>query len=141
MAETTKTLLSHSSRRFAVLLVILAAVSLYSFGLANRSAHLPPLEISLASTPPRGQEISAEQRQRFVNAFGVKFAAKYTGAVVVGEGMETRILRIQWAGVDRPFAASIIRVDQIISDLRDIGFKHMILTDGNKSNWDIDLKN
>lgn len=130
-----------SNKRLLLLAAILALLLAMTFGMRSKAAKLPPLEIRLSDTTPRGQEVSAEQRQRFDVNFQEKFAKKFQGSNVNLEGDGNTTLRIEWPGVDRSFAATIIEEEEIIRDLRDMGFKRLIISDGHKSTWDVDLKN
>ncbi len=130
-----------SNKRLLLLVGILVLLLTMAFGMRSKTAKLPPLEIQLSDTTPRGQEVSAEQRQRFGIIFREKFAKKFQGAKVNLEGDGNNTLRIEWSGVDRSFAATIIEEAEIIGDLRDMGFKRLIISDGHKSTWDVDLKN
>lgn len=130
-----------SNKRLLLLVGILVLLLAMAFGAQNKTAKLPPPEIRLSDTTPRGQKVSSEQRQRFRLNFQEKFSKKFHESKVDIEGDGGKTFRIEWSGVDRPFAATISETDEIINDLRDMGFKRLIICDGHKSLWDMDLKN
>ncbi|GLI37559.1 hypothetical protein KI811_07965 [Geobacter hydrogenophilus] len=130
-----------SNKRLLLLAGILVLLLSMAFGMRLKAAKLPPPEIRLTDTTPRGQGVSAEKRQRFCLNFKEKFSRKFQGSKVDVEGDGNRIFRIGWSGVDRSFAASITETAEIIKDLRDMGFKYLIISDGHKSTWNVDLKN
>lgn len=130
-----------SNKRLLLLAGILVLLLSMAFGMRSKAAKLPPTEIRLSDTTPRGQEVSAERRQRFGLNFQEKFAKKFQGSKVNLEGDGNKTLRIEWSGVDRSFAATITEAEEIIRDLRDMGFKRLVISDGHKSTWDVDLKN
>ena len=93
------------------------------------------------SGPPAGQNVTVNQRAYFAKDFGDRFRAKFGESEVWAQGMDDKTLVIKWIHVSRPYAAEFVASEEIVKDLREMGFKRLILTDGNKSNWDVDLKN
>lgn len=130
-----------SNKRLLLLGGILALTLAMAFGMGSNATKLSPIAIKLNDPTPRGQAASADQRQRFGMNFRQKFSGKFQGSKVDVEGDGSKTLRIEWTGVDRPFAATIAESGEIIDDLRELGFKHLIITDGHRSTWDVDLKN
>ncbi|ABB33269.1 hypothetical protein GeomeDRAFT_2234 [Geobacter metallireducens RCH3] len=130
-----------SNKRLLLLATILVPLLTITFGMRSKAAKLPSPEIRLSDTTPRGQEVSSEQRQRFRLNFQEKFSKKFQGSKVDLEGDGGKTFCIEWPGVDRSFAATITETGEIIKDLRDMGFTHLIISDGHKSNWNVDLNN
>lgn len=130
-----------SNKRLLLLVGILVLLLAMAFGAQNKTAKFPPPEIRLSDTTPRGQEVSSEQRQRFRLNFQEKFSKKFQGSRVDLEGDGGKTFRLEWSGVDRSFAATVTESEEIIKDLRDMGFKRLIISDGHKSTWSVDLKN
>lgn len=130
-----------SNKRLLLLVGILVLVLAMAFGVRLKAAKLPSPKIRLTDATPRGREVSPEQRRRFAMTLQGKFTEKFHGARVESEGNDDKTLKIEWSGVDRPFAATITETEEIINDLRELGFKRLIISDGHKSKWDVDLKN
>lgn len=130
-----------SNKRLLLLAGILILVLIVAFGMRLKAAQQPPPVIRLTDTTPRGQGVPAEQRLRFCRNFQERFSKKFQGSKVVSGGDKDKTFRIEWSGVDRPFAAMITETDEIVNDLRELGFKRLIITDGHNSSWDVDLKN
>jgi hypothetical protein len=93
------------------------------------------------SGPPTGQTVTADQRSNFAKAFGDRFSAKFGDAKVSTQGPDGKSLVITWTNVEKPFARQMAANEEIVKGLREMGFKRLILTDGSRSNWDVDLKN
>lgn len=99
-----------------------------------------PITISV-SGPSMGQSVTVEQRIKFTNHFGERFKAKFGECGIRNLGADAKVLEIQWVNVSRPFAEQMAGNNEIIASMREMGFKRLILTDGNTAKWDIDLKN
>lgn len=130
-----------STKRLLLLFGILVLVMTMAFGARLKAAKLPPPEIRLTDATPRGQDISPDQRRRFATKLQERFSKKFERSKVDSEGNDDKTLKIEWSGVDRPFAGTITESGEIINDLRGLGFKRLIISDGQKSTWDVDLKN
>lgn len=130
-----------STKRLLLLVGILVLVLATAFGARLKAAKLPPPEIRLTDATPRGQDVSPDQRRRFATKLQERFSKKFEGSKVDSEGNDDKTLKIKWSGVDRPFAGTITESGEIIDDLRDLGFKRLVISDGQKSTWDVDLKN
>ena len=93
------------------------------------------------SGPPTGQTVTADQRANFAKSFGDRFRAKFGESKILIQGTDGKSLVITWINVGKPFARQMAANEEIVKGLREMGFKRLILTDGNGSNWDLDLKN
>ncbi len=97
------------------------------------------LQISTIS-PPIGQGASPEQRIKFAKEFEKLFQKKGMEATVTTSGDQQRIVTISGKIVNGPVARAMTDNVDAISDLREMGFKTLVMTDG-KVAWNIDLKN
>jgi hypothetical protein len=118
----------------ALVFIALSAISLAS------CSSKEPIAVSV-SGPPLGQGVSAVQRLKFARSFGDRFRAKFGDSDISTSGEAGKTLVIKWINVSRPFASKFAANEEIVKDLREMGFKRIILTDGYRSNWDVDLKN
>lgn len=123
-------------QRWTVLLVALSAIACM---LASCNSQ-EPLQVS-APIAPAGQNVTLEQRVKFAKHLGEQFQRKYPDGSVTAEGSGGTTLKLQWTGVDRPLASSFVKNEGMITDLREMGFKRLIVTDGYRSTWNVDLKN
>jgi hypothetical protein len=99
-----------------------------------------PITTSVSGSPA-GQTVTFDQRANFAKSFGDLFRAKFGESKISIQGGDGKSLVITWINVDKPFARQMAANESILKDLREMGFKRLILTNGNKSNWDVDLKN
>jgi len=99
-----------------------------------------PITASVSGAPI-GQTVTVNQRAYFAKDFGDRFRAKFGESEVWAKGMDGKTLVIKWIKVSRQFAAEFVASEEIVKTLREMGFKRLILTDGSRSNWDVDLKN
>jgi hypothetical protein len=90
---------------------------------------------------PVGLKVPAVQRINFAKSFEKRLIARGDKAHVVTKGDSDKILVIKWPELSRPFVQGITNNARMVKDLRELGFKRIMLTDGKKSAWDIDLKN
>jgi hypothetical protein len=92
------------------------------------------------SSAPAGYKVLPEQRRVFALEFGEKFKAKYPDAAVsTSKDLHTSLL-IRGGMINEPFALAMKDNTGIIGDMREMGFKRLIMTDG-KTAWVVDLKN
>jgi len=56
------------------------------------------------------------------------------------EGEEGKTIKVFWESLNKPMARQIIKSQDIIPDMREMGFKRLLLNNG-KQEWDVDLKN
>ena len=97
------------------------------------------LEIS-TTNPPAGMNVLPEQRRKFALGFEKFFKAKGMDATVTTTGdFHTKVL-VRGSIVNEPLVLQIKDSAHVVNDLRDMGFKHLIMTDG-KSGWDVNLRN
>jgi hypothetical protein len=94
----------------------------------------------LISAPPAGQTVTPQQRLIFAKEFGDRFRSKFGDAQVTTRGEAGKTLVIECLQISRRFAEQMIANKVAIQDLREMGFKRLILTDGNKSNWDSNFR-
>jgi hypothetical protein len=92
------------------------------------------------SSPAIGQNVLFDQRIKFAKDFEKQFHDKGMDATVSTNGVQQRIVTISGKVVNEPSVYRLKDNVYTIQDLRKMGFKHLIMTDG-KISWDIDLKN
>ncbi len=90
---------------------------------------------------PVGQKVTAAQRVNFAKSFEKRLNAKSDSAQVLTKGDSDKTLVIKWPAINREFAQRMANHAGMVKDFREMGFKRMVLTDGKKSIWDVDLKN
>ena len=90
---------------------------------------------------PSGLKVSAAERINFAKLFEKRLNAKGNKAHVVTRGDSGKTLVIKWPELSRSFVQSMTNNAGMMKDFRELGFKRVMLTDGKKSAWDIDLKN
>jgi hypothetical protein len=90
---------------------------------------------------PIGQSVSSEKRQVFSKTFGKSLQSKFKDASVSIQGEAGTTLKITWQAVNKPFAVGMANNKDVITDLREMGFKRLIMTDGDKTTWEVDLRN
>jgi hypothetical protein len=93
-----------------------------------------------ASSPAIVQSVPSEQRIKFAKDFQKQFHDKGMDATVTTHGDQQNILTISGKVVNDPSVHRMKDNVEAIQDLRENGFKHLVMTDG-KLSWDIDLKN
>jgi hypothetical protein len=126
---------------YAWILLLVVAVS--SWGIWKyqiiKTAHVNYLQVS-TSSPAIGQNILPEQRIKFAKEFEKLFHKKDMDAKVTTHGDNQTIVTISGPVVVGPIVHGLKDNVEVVKELREMGFKHLIMTDG-KSSWDIDLKN
>jgi hypothetical protein len=126
---------------FVWVLLLLVAISLWSLWInrGTKTAHVNYLQIT-TTKPPAGKILLPEQRRKFALDFEKKFKAKGFNATVTTTGDFHTTILFQGNEVDGPSVQGMKDNVYTIQDLRGMGFKHLIMTNG-KLSWDIDLKN
>ena len=90
--------------------------------------------------PPMGQRVLPEQRRAFVIKFPKNAKTDFNSAIFTTTGDFHTIFSIQANWIDSKMVYSTISREETFSDLREMGFKHVIMSNG-KEAWDIDLRN
>ena len=97
------------------------------------------LQITTTS-PAIGQDVLPEQRIQFANDFEKQFYDKGIDAIVTTHGDQQNFITISGKIVNEKSVYRMRDNADAIKDLRENGFKHLVMTDG-IATWDIDLKN
>jgi hypothetical protein len=92
------------------------------------------------SSPAIGQSVIFEKRLKYAKDFEKQFQDKGMDATVSTNGVQQRIVTISGKVVNEPSVHRMKDNVDAIQDLRENGFKHLIMTNG-KVTWDIDLIN
>jgi hypothetical protein len=92
------------------------------------------------SSPATGQSVLFDQRIKFAKDFEKQFHDKGIDAIVISNGVRQSILSISGKVVNEPSVYRMKDNVDAIKDLRENGFKHLIMTDGTVT-WNIDLIN
>ena len=123
--------------------VLLLIVAVSSWGVwkyqSNKAPHVNYLQVTISS-PALGQSVLPEQRIKFATGFEKMFHDKGMDAKVTTHGDKQAIVTISGPVVVAPIVHRLKDNAGVIQDLREMGFKHLVMTDG-KIRWDIDLKN
>jgi hypothetical protein len=98
------------------------------------------LQVSSKSKPV-GLKVTTAQRINFAKSFEKRLKARGDNAQVVTQGDANKTLVIKWSSLNRAFAREMADNAKMVTDLREMGFKRMLLMDGKKYAWDVDLKN
>jgi hypothetical protein len=121
------------------LLCLFLSLSLCS-GVSYSQAPVEHFQVP-GKSKPVGLKVSAAERINFAKSFEKRLNAKGNKAHVVTRGDSDKTLVIKWPELSRPFVQGMTNNAGMIKDFRELGFKRIMLTDGKKSAWDIDLKN
>jgi len=105
----------------------------------NKAAHANYLQIPTTS-PPIGKIILPEQRRKFALEFGRKFKDKGMDATVTTTGDFHTTILIRGKFVNEALVHEMADNNDMMQDFRNMGFKILIVTDGNVT-WDVDLNN
>jgi hypothetical protein len=97
------------------------------------------IEISVSSGPS-GQDKTLKNRMVFLVTLEKAFHKKGWLASFNIEGDDGKTIKIYWEQLKLPFVKHLVGNHDIIADLREMGFKFLIMTDG-KTTWNVDLKN
>ena len=125
---------------FVWVVLLVAAVSLGGLWKYQRTkaANVNYLQITTTNSPV-GKSLLPEQRRMFALKFEKKFKDKFIATVTTIGDFHTSLL-IQGDMVNEPLVLGMKDNDVAMQELRKMGFKHLIMTNG-KISWDIDLKN
>ncbi|MGD0845443.1 MAG: hypothetical protein ABSA06_13915 [Geobacteraceae bacterium] len=124
----------------ATFFILAVAWSFWKFQYTNKEK-LSVIYLQVTTTnPPTGKSLLPEQRRKFTLEFEKKFKGKGMNATVTTTGDFHTTILIQGNIVNDSFVHGMKDNNVVIKDLREMGFKRLILTDG-KVSWDIDLKN
>ena len=126
-----------------VVWVLLLLVALSSWGIwkyqNTKAGRVNNLQITTTS-PPIGQGVLPEERIRFAREFEKQFHDKGMDAAVNTQGQLEKTIIIRGNIVNGPLVFRMAKSKASIQDLREMGFKSLILTDG-KATWNVYLKN
>lgn len=98
-----------------------------------------PIEIHVTSAPT-GQTRTIKDRMIFLTALERSFHSKGWLVSLDLEGENGNLLKIYWESINRSFVKQMLNTMDIIQNIREMGFKRLVLSNG-KQEWDIDLKN
>jgi hypothetical protein len=120
--------------QFVLIALVVTIGSAYLHNLSKK-----PLEISI-TTGPTGQNRTLKERMLFLVSIEKAFQKKGWLATFDLEGEEGKTIKVFWESLNKPMARQIIKSQDIIPDMREMGFKRLLLNNG-KQEWDVDLKN
>jgi hypothetical protein len=89
---------------------------------------------------PMGQGVLPEQRRAFALKLQKNENTDYKDAVFTTTGAFHTTLSIQSNRINSKMVSSMSSTEEPISDVRKMGFKHVMMSNG-KEAWDIDLRN
>lgn len=92
------------------------------------------------NSPAIGHGVLPEQRIKFAKDFEKQFHDKGMDATVTTNGDQQNIITITGKVVNEPSVHRMKESVDAIQDLRENGFKHLVMNNGNEC-WDIDSKN
>jgi hypothetical protein len=123
------------------LCIILALITASSFSFTAYYCHQlgKPLEVTV-KTGPIGQHRTLKDRVLFVINVEKTFRKRGCLASFDLEGENGKTLILFLEKMNRPLAREMLRNEEIIGGIRDMGFKRLIMRNG-KEEWDVDLKN
>ena len=93
-----------------------------------------------ANSPPAGRSLLPEQRRKFAVEFEKNYRDKGMNVTVTTRGDFHTTLVIEGTIVNRRSVLMMKDTPEAISEFRDMGFKHLMMTNGTAA-WDVDLKN
>jgi hypothetical protein len=129
-----------NKRQFLIYTVlVLIIVSSFSFTAYYIHQLGKPLEVTV-KTGPIGQNRTLKDRMLFVvNVEKVYRKRGYLASFdLEGENGKTLIFFLE--KMNRPMAGGLVRTDEFVEEIRDMGFRRLVLRNG-KEEWDVDLKN
>ena len=124
----------------ATFLILAVAWSFWKFHYTNKEKLSVNYLQVITSNSPAGKSLLPEQRRKFTLEFEKKFKDKGMNATVTTTGDFHSTILIQGNIVNESSVHRMKDNNVVIQDLREMGFKPLIMTDG-KESWDIDLKN
>lgn len=98
-----------------------------------------PIEVQVTSAPT-GQDKTLKNRMIFLVSLEKSFHKKGWLASLDLEGENGNVLKIYWESINRPFVKQMVETTDLIQDIREMGFKRLVLNNG-KQEWNLDLKN
>jgi hypothetical protein len=104
---------------------------------STNKMHVNHLQIK-TNLSPMGQGVLPEQRRTFALKFQEN--TNFKGAIFITSGEFHTTFSIQSNKINNQMVSSMSSIDEPYSDLRKVGFKHLLMSNG-KEIWDIDLKN
>lgn len=85
------------------------------------------------------EKLMIEQRKDFAKKYELSLLNSGMDTTITTEGKDSTGLKMKWVLMSRPIAYKIINDESAMSNLKNIGFKKIIFTDGHDSTWSIDL--
>ena len=126
-----------------VVWLLLTMVGLASWGIWRywdlRTPHITNLQIT-TSSPPAGKNVTREQRLKFAQEYEKIFHGKGMEAKITTKGEGETSIIIAGKVVSTPTVVKMKDNVDAVSDLRDMGFKTLIMTNG-KDTWIVGLRN
>ena len=92
------------------------------------------------TNPPTGKNFLPEQRRKFALQLEKKVKDKGMNATVTTTGDFHTAIVLQGEEVNGSLVRLTVGNNDMIQDMRDMGFKTLIMTDGSAA-WSVDLKN
>lgn len=117
-----------------ILLILVTTATVLYFQANER------IELSINTSGPIGQNKTLEQRMIFAASLEKSFHKRGWPASIDTEGEDGKTLKIYWAELKLSMVEQMVKHQQIVSDIREMGFKQLVLKNDNKM-WKIDLKN
>ena len=111
----------------------LSAIILYRRG--NK-----PLEISISTSGPIGQDKTLQQRMIFSASIEKSFRKRGWQASVDLKGDDGKTMKLYSPELELPMVDQMVSNQKFITEFREMGFKKLVLTN-NENTWSIDLKN
>jgi hypothetical protein len=122
--------------RWQIWLILSVAVvsSAYLFSKGDTTPEIP------ATSGPVGLDKTPKQRMLFARSLDNSFRKKGWHAFIDVDGEDGKTLKIYWPELNLSMVKEIVHHQKIISDIREMGFKQLVLRNNSKA-WNIDLKN
>ena len=98
------------------------------------------LEADAGASSPTGRSVTPEQRLRYAYAFKEKFRDKGVEVMVRIDDVGFHTLTVTGNRVERPLVHQMAGNKELMQDLREKGFKHLVMSNDSVS-WVVDLKN
>lgn len=86
------------------------------------------------------KEIGIAHRKRFADEYERNLLDEGMDVHVATLGKTHTTLQIKWILVNRPIIYKMINDETAMGNLRNLGFKKLVMTDGYDSTWNIDVK-
>jgi RNA polymerase subunit RPABC4/transcription elongation factor Spt4 len=85
-------------------------------------------------------QVMIQKRAKFAKEYERQLLDKGMDVYVSTQGKDKSVLRVKWVLVSRPLVYKMINDGSVMGNLRNLGFKKLIMTDGYDSSWTVKVE-